>query len=123
MSPLLLLGLAVAGGVGAAARLVVDGLVKDAVGARLPWGTAAINLSGSFLLGLLTGVVAQGAPAALLAVLGTGLLGGFTTFSTASVETVRLLQQRRGAAALGYAAGVLVLAALLAWAGLALTGA
>jgi CrcB protein len=121
MTPLLLAGLAVAGGAGAAARLVVDGLVKDAVGARLPWGTAAINLAGSFLLGLLTGVVAQGAPAALLAVLGTGLLGGFTTFSTASVETVRLLQQRRSAAAVGYAAGVLVLAVALAWAGVALT--
>lgn len=120
MNPLLLAGLAVAGGVGAAARLVVDGLVKDLAGARLPWGTATMNLSGSFLLGLLTGAAAAGAPAALLAVLGTGLLGGFTTFSTASVETVRLLQQRRGAAAAGYAAGTLVLAVALAWAGIAL---
>lgn len=109
MSPLLLLPLAVAGGAGAIVRFVVDGLLRDRIGARLPWGTAIINVSGSFLLGLLTGLAAHGLPAAALLVLGTGLLGGYTTFSTASVETVRLIGQRRYAASLAYGLGVLIL--------------
>lgn len=109
MSPLLLLLLAVAGGAGAIVRFVVDGLLRDRIGARLPWGTAIINVSGSFLLGLLTGLAAHGLPAAALLVLGTGLLGGYTTFSTASVETVRLIGQRRYAASLAYGLGVLIL--------------
>ncbi|WP_375389340.1 fluoride efflux transporter FluC [uncultured Amnibacterium sp.] len=121
MTPPLLLLLAVAGGVGAALRLLVDGLVRDRFGGRLPWGTALINLSGSFLLGLLTGWATRGLPEAVLLVAGTGLLGGYTTFSTASVETVRLLQQRRVAASLGYGLGVLVLSIALAVAGVALT--
>ena len=122
MTPALLLLLAVAGGGGAGLRFVVDGAVRGAVGARLPWGTALINVSGSFLLGLLTGLVTLGMPPAVLAVLGTGLLGGFTTFSTASVETVRLLQQRRYAASLGYGLGVLLLSIAAAALGLPLAG-
>ena len=85
-------------------RFVVDGLVRTRLGARLPWGTAIINVSGSFLLGLLTGLATRGMPQEVLVVAGTGLLGGYTTFSTASVETVRLLQQRRIAASLVYGA-------------------
>jgi CrcB protein len=115
--------LAVAGGVGAALRLLVDGVARDLVGARLPWGTAFINVSGSFLLGLLTGLATRGLPEAVLLVLGTGLLGGYTTFSTASVEAVRLLQQRRYAASLGYGLGVLVLTVAAALLGLVLSRA
>jgi len=121
MTPALLLLLSVAGGVGAALRLLVDGAVRDRLGARLPWGTALINLTGSFVLGLLTGWAGHGLPEPVLLVVGTGLLGGYTTFSTASVETVRLLQQRRYAASLGYGLGVLVLSVALALAGIALT--
>lgn len=120
MSPLLLLLLAVAGGAGAIVRFVVDGLLRDRIGARLPWGTAIINVSGSFLLGLLTGLAAHGLPAAALLVLGTGLLGGYTTFSTASVETVRLIGQRRYAASLAYGLGVLILSVAAGALGLAL---
>ncbi|MGN6444864.1 fluoride efflux transporter FluC [Amnibacterium sp.] len=120
MSPLLLLPLAVAGGAGAIVRFVVDGLLRDRIGARLPWGTAIINVSGSFLLGLLTGLAAHGLPAAALLVLGTGLLGGYTTFSTASVETVRLIGQRRYAASLAYGLGVLILSVAAGALGLAL---
>jgi CrcB protein len=119
VTPGLLVLLAVAGGVGAVLRFVVDGAVRDLVGARWPWGTAAINVSGSFLLGLLTGSVTRGMPHELLLVLGTGLLGGYTTFSTASVETVRLLQQRRVAASAVYVLGVLVLTIAAALLGLA----
>lgn len=121
MTPGLLVLLSVAGGVGAVARFVVDGLARGALGSRLPWGTAIINLSGSFLLGLLTGLVTVGVPREVLLVLGTGLLGGYTTFSTASVETVRLLQQRRVGASLLYTLGGLVLSVAASLLGLALS--
>ena len=54
-----------------------------------------VNMSGSFLLGLLTGLVTfAGAPAVLKVVLGTGFCGAYTTFSTFSFETVRLIEER-----------------------------
>lgn len=120
MTPGLFVLVALAGGVGAVLRFVVDGLVRDLVGGRLPWGTALINVSGSFVLGLLTGLAGHGLPEAVLVVVGTGLLGGYTTFSSASVETVRLLQQRRIGASLLYGLGVLVLSVAAALTGLAL---
>jgi CrcB protein len=109
VSPLLLVAVAAAGGIGAAARFVVDGLVKDRLGAAYPWGTTAINVSGSFALGLVTGLALQAVVAPeWKAVLGTGLLGGYTTFSTASVETVRLLAAGRRGAAVANGLGMLV---------------
>jgi CrcB protein len=92
--------IALAGGVGAAMRLVTDGLVRSVAGSRLPWGTLVINVVGSFALGALVG----SEPAArTLAVVGTGLLGGFTTFSTASFETAVLVLESRRLAGIGYA--------------------
>lgn len=88
-----------AGGVGALARYLSDGIVKARVTTELPVATIGINVVGSALLGFLTGlVVFGGAPSALTLVLGTGFCGGFTTFSTASFETVALA--RRGAVGL-----------------------
>lgn len=111
MTPIIFLLLAIAGGAGAAVRLLVDGLVKTRFGARFPWGTAVINVSGSFALGLVAGLTAAGRMAeAWELVVGAGFLGGYTTFSTASFETVRLLQERRFAAALLNGLGLLVLA-------------
>jgi CrcB protein len=82
-----------------------------------------INVTGSFLLGLVTGLVlAHGLPAEWRAILGTGFLGGYTTFSTASYETVRLAQQRRYRAALFNGVGMLVLALAAAGLGLWLGG-
>jgi CrcB protein len=120
---ILLLGLA--GGLGAGTRFVVDGLVRSKFRTALPLGTMAINITGSFLLGLVAGaVIAHAAPAELQAIAGTGFLGGYTTFSTASFETVRLIQARRtglallngigtAAAAIGAAAAGLAVASLL----------
>lgn len=118
MNPLLLVGISLAGGVGATTRLVVDGLVRARMGTRFPWGTSFINLTGAFLLGAATGRAATEvlSPAWDL-VLGTGLLGGYTTFSTASFETVRLVQERRWAAAFGNGIGVWLLADAVALAG------
>lgn len=121
----LFVGIAVAGGLGACCRLVLDGAVRSRVAGAFPWGTVLINLLGSFLLGLLTGLVsAQILPEAIRLVVGVGFLGGFTTFSTASFETVRLLQARKWVAGilngLGVMAGTGVLAALGLWVGNAL---
>lgn len=107
------LALALAGGLGAVSRFVLDGVITARAprGTGLPLGTIAINVTGSFVLGLVTGL----ATAELLApgwhaVVGSGFLGGYTTFSTASFETIRLLQEGRRGAAVGKGLGVLVLA-------------
>ncbi|GAA2053075.1 fluoride efflux transporter CrcB [Leifsonia soli] len=119
MTALLVVAVAAAGGVGAVGRLVLDGVLKARVRVSFPFGTTVINVTGSFLLGLVTGLaLAHGLPPEWRAVLGTGFLGGYTTFSTASYETVRLAQQRRYRAALFNGVGMLVLA--LAAAGLGL---
>ncbi|MET4051961.1 CrcB protein [Frigoribacterium sp. PvP054] len=119
MSPLLVVAVAAAGGVGAALRFVVDGLVKDRLGSSHPWGTTVVNVSGSFALGLLTGLALQGVVGPeWKAVLGTGLLGGYTTFSTASVETVRLLAAGRRGAAVANGLGMLVVCVAVASLGL-----
>jgi len=108
------LWIALAGGIGAAARLGVDGVVRSHTPGGFPWATATVNLTGSFLLGL---VVGSALGDTWTSTLGTGFLGGYTTFSTASFETARLALDRRYAAALAYGAGVLVLGVAAAAAG------
>ena len=86
----------VAGALGALVRFVLDSEIKARVGHPFPVGTFVINVSGSFLLGVLAGLVLfSGAPTTWQTIAGTGFCGGYTTFSTASVETVRLIQQGR----------------------------
>lgn len=109
-----------AGGLGAIARFMLDGLMRSRVSPLVPVSTIVINVSGSLLLGLLAGLVLGGAPAELKIVLGTGFLGGYTTFSTAMIETARLLQGRRWNAALITGVGMLLLALAAAVAGVAL---
>ncbi len=83
-----------AGGGGALLRYVVDAATKARVTAQLPVATIGINVVGSALLGLITGlVVFAGSPTTLALVAGTGFCGGFTTFSTASFETVALARR------------------------------
>ena len=111
MTPGLFLALSLAGGVGAALRLVIDGAVKARVRTALPVGTLLINVTGSFVLGVVTELALGGVlDDAWRLVIGTGLCGGFTTFSTASFETVRLVQERRYALGAMNAVGMLVLA-------------
>ena len=121
MSVGIILLVGVAGGLGSATRFVVDGLVRSKARTALPVGTIIINVTGSFLLGLLAGaVIVHAAPVELQAIAGTGFLGGYTTFSTASFETVRLIQSRRTGLALLNGIGTAVGAVAAAAVGLAL---
>lgn len=113
--------IALAGGLGAATRFVVDGLIRSKVRMALPLGTILINVSGSLVLAFVTGLVMDHNASTLWSsILGTGFLGGYTTFSTASVETVRLLQVRRFGAAGLNAVGTLIFTVLAVGAGLGL---
>ncbi|ALR11857.1 chromosome condensation protein CrcB [Mycobacteroides saopaulense] len=110
-----------AGALGAVLRFVVDSAVKYRWTRRFPWTTLFINLTGSALIGLLAGlVVFHHASPQLLTLLGTGFCGGYTTFSTASVESVRLIEQRRWALALYNTFGTLLGSVGACAAGLAL---
>jgi CrcB protein len=109
VSPLLLVVVSLAGGVGAALRFVLDGVVKGRWRFPLPLGTLLINVSGSLVLGVLTGLGSAGVLASpIVAALGTGMMGGYTTFSTASVETVQLFRSGRTGLAVAYGVGMLV---------------
>jgi CrcB protein len=85
-----LIGIGLLGGVGAVARFLLDGAVTDRVGGAFPWGTLAVNVSGSFALGLLVGATDDA-----YRLLGTGLLGAYTTFSTWMLESHRLAEDDR----------------------------
>lgn len=116
--------IALAGGLGAVTRFVVDGEIRRRFSTTFPWASVTINVSGSLLLGLLTGVVLfHGTPDDLRLIAGVGFCGGYTTFSTATVETVRLAQQGRYGHALANALAPLVVSVLAAGAGLALASA
>ena len=101
------LGVAALGGVGAIARFVLDSGVSVRVGSGFPWGTLAVNATGSFALGLVgTNVL-----------LGTGLLGGYTTFSTWMLETHRLAEDGRWRHAVLNVVGSLAVGLTAAWLG------
>ncbi|GAA1493835.1 fluoride efflux transporter FluC [Curtobacterium herbarum] len=119
MSAVVFLGVAAAGGLGAALRFVLDGAVNRGREFRIPVGTLTINVTGSFLLGVVTGAAGH-LGVVPVAVLGTGLLGGYTTFSTASFETVRLARSGRTTAAAVNGLGMLVVSVAAAAAGVAL---
>jgi CrcB protein len=119
MNPLVIIALSIAGGIGAVVRLVFDGFLRSRVTTPYPLGTTVINVTGSLLLGLITGLaLTHGIPLEWRLILGTGFLGGYTTFSTASFETVRLAQQGRYGAALTNGLGMFLAAVLAAGAGL-----
>jgi len=114
--------MALAGGLGAVVRFVVDTSVARRTHRRAPLGTMVVNISGSFLLGLITALaLSHAGPHDLTVVAGTGFLGGYTTFSAASVETVNLARTggwRAGLRAARHA--VVMLVAALAAAALGL---
>ena len=117
----LALVVAVAGGLGAALRALIIHHVARRRPDPLPLGTMVVNASGSLLLGFLTGLsLYHGFGPHDLDVAGIGLCGGYTTWSTASWETLHLMRDGHRPEALLYALGGLVLCLAVAVAGIAL---
>lgn len=116
--------IALGGAVGAPLRYLVDRAVQLRTDSVFPWGTLTVNVVGSFVLGTLLGAAAGGGvPDGVVAAVGVGLCGAFTTYSTFGYETVRLASDgARGLAAVN--ALVSVGAGLAAaWLGVLLGGA
>jgi len=118
---MLILGLIVAGMIGAPVRYLVDTAVAERAGGVFPLGTTVVNISGSLVLGVITGLALYHAfPATPKTILGTGFCGAYTTFSTFAYETIRLAEERETSAALRTVLISLILPALAAALGLAL---
>jgi CrcB protein len=111
-------GVMVCGGAGAVLRFLVDGAVTRRLSGTFPAGSLVVNFSGALALGLIDGVVLSKDAALLVS---TGVIGGYTTFSTWMFETQRLGEERELRAASGNLAlslaGGLALAGLGLWIG------
>jgi fluoride exporter len=107
-----------AGGAGAVLRVLVDGELRVRTGRAV--GTGVVNVVGSLVIGLVTGLLPASGPSVLLAVVATGFCGGLTSFGTAVVEVLRLAEARRPRAALAAAAVTVVVSTAAAGAGLVL---
>jgi CrcB protein len=108
------------GAVGTGARYLLSTWVARAAGPGFPWGTFAVNVLGSFLLGLLLQVaLTTGSPGPTLRVaLATGVLGGFTTYSSFNYETLALLQEGEWALGLANVLGTVFACLVAGWLGL-----
>lgn len=115
---------AAAGAAGAAVRYTVDALLHAAFAARYPVATSVINISGSLLLGVLTGLTATGAETPVWRmVLGIGFCGGYTTFSTAAVEIARLMYRKQAWPGIGMWVGVTAVTVIAAGVGVGIGAA
>lgn len=109
------------GGIGAVGRYALDAAVQRRVRRPTPFGTISVNVIGSFVLGVITGVVVHHhLSAEVERIVGVGFCGGLTTFSTASFETVRLLRERLLMAAFTAAVGGVTLSCVAGALGLAI---
>jgi len=119
MSVWMVLTIAVAGGVGAVLRYLLSRTIAPRAKGRFPWATFAVNVSGALLLGFATGLaMTHILPEEWRVVVGTGLLGGYTTFSTASVEAAQLASQHRTGLAALYCVSMFITSLAAAGAGL-----
>jgi len=101
--------------VGAPLRYAVDRLIRNRSGSLFPWGTMVVNLAAS---GLLAFLVSLPASATTTALLGAGLCGALSTYSTFSYETLKLLEARAYAYAMLNVVGSIAVCLLAAWCGL-----
>jgi len=111
---------ALGGAAGSMLRWLVAGWVQRlSPSSSFPWGTFAVNATGSFVIGVVLSLALERAlvSPALRLLLVTGVLGGYTTFSAFSFETLQLLRDGQWPAAFGYALGSVVLGVTAAFAG------
>jgi CrcB protein len=121
--PVVLSGVVAAGAVGAGARMALTRVVDRRHRSAFPWSILAVNVAGSFVLGLLVGAAGAGAlPASTVAIAGAGACGGFTTFSAFAVDTVALGRARRVGLVVAQVLGSVVLAVVAARLGRVLGG-
>jgi len=113
------IAIAVAGAAGALARYGLDGLITRRAPSTFPWGTFAINLTGCFLLGFLFTLLSEQLTTApwLRSAITIGFLGAYTTFSTWSFETYRMLEDGALGLAAANALGSLVAGLLMVYLG------
>ncbi|MFI8228649.1 fluoride efflux transporter CrcB [Streptomyces sp. NPDC085900] len=110
--------------VGAPLRYLTDRAVQSRHDSVFPWGTFAVNVTGCLILGLLTGAAAQGAAGSQTQLLlGTGLCGALTTYSTFSYETLRLTETGAGLYAAANVVGSVTAGLGAAFAGVSLARA
>jgi CrcB protein len=109
-----LVAVGLVGGLGAIARFLLDGAVGRRLGRELPFGTLAVNLTGAFVLGLLSTAALSGTA---YRIAGTGFIGAYTTFSTWMLESHRLAEDGRFRAAALNVAGSLAAGLAVAWLG------
>ena len=106
---------ALGGGLGAALRYLTSEWISSE---GFPWATLGVNIVGSFLMGVLAvGLAEQVISKDLALLLGTGLLGGLTTMSAFSVETIQLLEENQTGLAVGYVSITMLLCPLVAFLG------
>ena len=117
-----IVAIALGGALGSVGRYLLAGWVGRQMGADFPWGTLAVNVIGGLVMGLLVEAMTLGwsASETTRVFLTVGILGGFTTFSAFSIETVQLFQRGEAAAALAYIAASVVLSVGAVWCGLRL---
>jgi CrcB protein len=113
---------AIGGATGSVARYLTGLAMTRLLGPGFPWGTITVNIVGSFAIGILTELVARkfAAPMEMRLLLVVGFLGGFTTFSSFSLDTMALAERGAILAAFGYVAASVLLSLGAAFGGLAL---
>lgn len=120
MSPLLLVMLG--GALGSGARHLTGRLMLQALGPDFPYGTLTVNWVGGLMMGILAGALARtGATEGWRMFIGVGILGGFTTFSSFSLDTITMIERGQASVALGYVALSLFGSLAALWAGLWMT--
>ena len=117
-----MLAIAAGGAVGAVLRWLLAGTVQRLAGGAFPWGTFAVNALGSFLIGFLFVYMVERSAASELwrLALTVGMLGALTTFSTYSLESLRLLQSGAVAMAMANVLGQILVCMSLTWLGVQL---
>jgi CrcB protein len=111
LNPQLILAVAFGGALGSVSRYLVGIGSGKLFGVDFPWGTLIINVTGSFLIGLFVGLFATrwDLPQAVRVFLTVGICGGYTTFSTFSLDAFYLMERGQAVAAGAYMIGSVVL--------------